>query len=72
MTKTHLNVRDLHVSCVAHVVNLAMKECLSIVRDILNIVRAVVNSFLSSVKRRDIFTNLAWCLDYRTCYLAYM
>lgn len=55
MNNTHRNVRDFHVRRVAHVVNMAVKECLRIVRDIFNDVRALINSFFSSVKRRDIY-----------------
>lgn len=48
-------VQDIHVRCIAHVVNIAVKDCLAEVHDHISQIRALLSAIRSSVKRRDIF-----------------
>ena len=52
---SHRSIRDFHVRCIAHVVNLAVRECLSQVHSEIQAIRALLNSIRSSTKRRDLF-----------------
>lgn len=50
--------KSFHVWCIAHVINLAVKECMSVVHIQIGKIRAVINSIRPSVKRRDIFNDI--------------
>lgn len=46
---------EFHVRCLAHVINLAVKSCLELVRSEVHSIRKLINSLRASVKRRELF-----------------
>lgn len=50
-----LTILDIHVCCIAHVVNLAVKDYLSNVHDYINQIRSLLSAMRYSVKRRDAY-----------------
>lgn len=52
---TNRRVCDMHVRCIAHVVNLAVKDCLNDVHQEINSVRSLLSAIRCSVKRRDAY-----------------
>ena len=49
------SVQDFHVRCLAHVVHLAVKHCLHLVRNEVESIRNLIGFQRSSEKRRDAF-----------------
>ena len=55
--QTDKTVEEIHVRCIAHIVNLAVKDCFTLIHDKIQQVRSLVSAINSSVKRRDLFEN---------------
>lgn len=51
-------LEDYHVLCIAHVLNIAIKECIELIREEIGNILSLVNSVLTSVKRSDIFESV--------------
>lgn len=51
-------VDELHLRCIAHVVNLAVKDCLSIVHQNITAIRTLLSAIRSPVNPRDMYENI--------------
>ena len=49
---------SFHTRCVAHVINLAVKECMSDIHSKIDKVRKLLNAIRASIKRRDVFDSV--------------
>lgn len=52
------NLEDFYDRCIADVVNIAVKECMGMIREEIGQIRSLVNSVRASVKCRDLFENI--------------
>lgn len=52
---TNCSVNDIHIRCIAHVVNLSVKDCLSEDYEQINQIKWMLSAIRSSVKRFGIF-----------------
>jgi len=57
-TSSQNNLVQVHTRCVAYVINLAVRECFSLVHDEFWTIRKLISSIRCSTKRRDMFDSL--------------
>lgn len=60
---------EFHVRCIAHVINLGVRECFGLVKGKLENLRSMILAVRSSVKRRDLFEQLKNGHGLKQCYI---
>lgn len=56
--ESHRPDGNFHVKCLAHVLNLAVKECMGLIHDKITKIRKLIGCLQCSVKRKDVFNDV--------------